>query len=50
MIQSAAGGILGLVGAMLVETLLFILRSSELDRPSPSSSSPSTNLKIKKNQ
>jgi hypothetical protein len=27
-IQNAAGGILGLVGGMLVETVLFIIRSS----------------------
>ncbi|XP_051136694.1 uncharacterized protein LOC127255266 [Andrographis paniculata] len=47
--MNAAGGILGLVGAMLVETLLFILRSSSsLDRRSPSSPS-ATKLKIKKN-
>ncbi|KAI3453392.1 hypothetical protein Pfo_010055 [Paulownia fortunei] len=46
----AAGGILGLVGAMLVETLLFIVRSSDQDRRSPPSSSPSSTLKIKKNQ
>ncbi|KAL1561821.1 hypothetical protein AAHA92_04478 [Salvia divinorum] len=50
--MSAAGGILGLVGAMLVETLLFILRYSDLGGESSSSSSTSrpTNLKIKKNQ
>ncbi|XP_057427158.1 uncharacterized protein LOC130720526 [Lotus japonicus] len=29
--MNAAGGILGLVGAMLVETFLFIIRSSNLD-------------------
>ncbi|XP_057783248.1 uncharacterized protein LOC131001076 [Salvia miltiorrhiza] len=49
--MSAAGGILGLVGAMLVETLLFILRSSDLGGESSSSStSRPSNLKIKKNQ
>ncbi|XP_047975217.1 uncharacterized protein LOC125217736 [Salvia hispanica] len=49
--MSAAGGILGLVGAMLVETLLFILRSSDLGgESSPSSASRPSNLKIKKNQ
>ncbi|KAL6547998.1 hypothetical protein OROHE_009703 [Orobanche hederae] len=47
--MNAAGGILGLVGAMLVETFLFILRASYQDRPSPTGSSSST-LKIKKNQ
>lgn len=41
--QSAAGGILGLVFGMLVETLLFIIRSSNYDnRSSPS--------KLKKSQ
>lgn len=29
--MNAAGGILGLVGAMLVETFLFIIRNSDLD-------------------
>ncbi|KAL3645548.1 hypothetical protein CASFOL_010728 [Castilleja foliolosa] len=48
--MSAAGGILGLVVAMLVETLLFIVRASYQDRRSPSSSSSPSNLKIKKNQ
>ncbi|GFQ02954.1 hypothetical protein PHJA_002439200 [Phtheirospermum japonicum] len=48
--MSAAGGILGLVGAMLVETLLFIIRASSQDRRSLSSGSSSSNLKIKKNQ
>ncbi|KAG8382502.1 hypothetical protein BUALT_Bualt05G0083900 [Buddleja alternifolia] len=47
--MSAAGGILGLVIGMLVETLLFIVRYSDQDRPSPSSTS-SSRLKIKKNQ
>ncbi|XP_042059786.1 uncharacterized protein LOC121804361 [Salvia splendens] len=48
---SAAGGILGLVGAMLVETLLFILRYSDLGSESSSAStSRPSNLKIKKNQ
>ncbi|KAL3619460.1 hypothetical protein CASFOL_037030 [Castilleja foliolosa] len=49
-ITSAAGGILGLVGAMLVETLLFIVRASNQDRLSPSSGSSSSRLNIKKNQ
>ncbi|CAA0811965.1 Unknown protein [Striga hermonthica] len=51
--MNAAGGILGLVGAMLVETFLFILRASYQDQRSSSSgfsSSNSSNLKIKKNQ
>ncbi|KAL0364266.1 UNVERIFIED_CONTAM: hypothetical protein Sangu_0524200 [Sesamum angustifolium] len=48
--MSAAGGILGLVGAMLVETLLFIFRSSNQDRRSPSPTSPSSTLRIKKDQ
>ncbi|KAL0326659.1 UNVERIFIED_CONTAM: hypothetical protein Sangu_1743900 [Sesamum angustifolium] len=48
--MSAAGGILGLVGAMLVETLLFIVRSSNQDRRSPSPTSPSSTLRIKKDQ
>ncbi|KAH6774073.1 ER-based factor for assembly of V-ATPase [Perilla frutescens var. hirtella] len=48
--MSAAGGILGLVGAMLVETFLFILRYSDLGAPSPSSTSHPSNLRIKKNQ
>ncbi|KAL6493366.1 hypothetical protein OROGR_032500 [Orobanche gracilis] len=48
--MSAAGGILGLIVAMLVETLLFILRSSDLVGRTPSSTSPPFNLKIKKNQ
>ncbi|KAG8378271.1 hypothetical protein BUALT_Bualt08G0120200 [Buddleja alternifolia] len=47
--MSAAGGILGLVIGMLVETLLFIVRYSDQERPSPSSTS-SSRLKIKKNQ
>ncbi|KAL8494919.1 hypothetical protein ACS0TY_019185 [Phlomoides rotata] len=48
--MSAAGGILGLIIAMLVETLLFILRSSDLTGRTPSSTSRPSNLKIKKNQ
>ncbi|KAK4422973.1 hypothetical protein Salat_1879900 [Sesamum alatum] len=48
--MSAAGGVLGLVGAMLVETLLFIVRSSNQDRRSPSPTSSSSTLRIKKNQ
>lgn len=43
--QNAAGGILGLVVSMLVETLIFIIRSSGQDLRS-SSSTP----KLKKNQ
>ncbi|KAL9256670.1 hypothetical protein AKJ16_DCAP08601 [Drosera capensis] len=42
-VMNAAGGILGLVLAMLVETLLFIIKTSNAD---PSS----TDLKAKKNQ
>lgn len=48
--QSAAGGILGLVVAMLVETLLFIFKFSDLGGQPPSSSSRPSNLRIKKNQ
>ncbi|KAL0421498.1 UNVERIFIED_CONTAM: hypothetical protein Slati_3172700 [Sesamum latifolium] len=48
--MSAAGGILGLVGAMLVETLLFIVRSSNQDRRSPSPTFPSSTLRMKKDQ
>ncbi|KAI9176871.1 hypothetical protein LWI28_008066 [Acer negundo] len=44
-IMSAAGGILGLVCGMLVETFLFIIRSSSWDARSPSPAS-----KLKKNQ
>lgn len=33
--MSAAGGILGLVGGMLVETLLFIIRTTSQDRQRP---------------
>ncbi|KAL5865671.1 hypothetical protein ACOSQ3_003185 [Xanthoceras sorbifolium] len=44
-VMSAAGGILGLVCGMLVETLLFIIRSSSWDAKSPSDAS-----KLKKNQ
>ncbi|XP_010256404.1 PREDICTED: uncharacterized protein LOC104596808 [Nelumbo nucifera] len=43
-IMNAAGGILGLVGGMLLETLLFIIRTSQDLRSSPSTS------KLKKNQ
>ncbi|KAJ4728661.1 ATPase, vacuolar ER assembly factor, Vma12 [Melia azedarach] len=43
--MSAAGGMLGLVFGMLVETLLFIIRSSDQDPKSSSSAS-----KLKKNQ
>ncbi|XP_038876067.1 uncharacterized protein LOC120068388 [Benincasa hispida] len=45
-IMSAAGGILGLVFGMLVETLLFIIRSSNYDNRSSSSS----HSKLKKSQ
>uniref|UniRef100_M4CFW1 Endoplasmic reticulum-based factor for assembly of V-ATPase n=2 Tax=Brassica campestris TaxID=3711 RepID=M4CFW1_BRACM len=51
---SAAGGILGLVLAMLVETLLFIIKTSKDDQiqssKSSSSSSSSFTPTIKKNQ
>ncbi|CAA3020882.1 RNA-binding Musashi homolog 1-like [Olea europaea subsp. europaea] len=43
--MSAAGGILGLVGGMLVEAFLFIIRTSSQDLQPRSST-----LKIKKNQ
>ncbi|RVX14465.1 hypothetical protein CK203_017297 [Vitis vinifera] len=44
-VMNAAGGILGLVCAMLVETLLFIIRTSSHDLRSSSSTS-----RMKKNQ
>ncbi|KAK8484117.1 hypothetical protein V6N13_122621 [Hibiscus sabdariffa] len=44
-IMNSAGGILGLVFGMLLETLLFIIRTSEPNLKSPSSSS-----RFKKNQ
>ncbi|XP_057480154.1 uncharacterized protein LOC130767342 [Actinidia eriantha] len=44
-VMNAAGGILGLVCAMLLETLLFIIRSSNQDLRPPSSPS-----NLKKNQ
>ncbi|KAF5730158.1 hypothetical protein HS088_TW20G00529 [Tripterygium wilfordii] len=44
--MNAAGGILGLVGGMLVETLLFIIRSTSGDRHRSSS----TTSKLKKDQ
>lgn len=44
-VMNVAGGILGLVGAMLVETLLFIIRTSNQDSRSSSSAS-----ELKKNQ
>ncbi|XP_010445426.1 PREDICTED: uncharacterized protein LOC104728092 [Camelina sativa] len=51
---SAAGGILGLVLAMLVETLLFIIKTSRDDKiqssPSFTQSSPSFTPTTKKNQ
>ncbi|KAM7531002.1 hypothetical protein LguiB_034412 [Lonicera macranthoides] len=45
-VMNAAGGIFGLVCAMLVETLLFIIRASEQDCRSNSS----TSSKLKKSQ
>ncbi|KAK1419209.1 hypothetical protein QVD17_28371 [Tagetes erecta] len=45
-VMHAAGGILGLVGGMLVETLLFIIRASNQDRKTTTF----TASKIKKNQ
>ncbi|KAJ4829394.1 hypothetical protein Tsubulata_014537 [Turnera subulata] len=47
--MSAAGGILGLVGGMLVETLLFIIRTSSRD-PKPKSKSSASTSEQKKNQ
>ncbi|KAK3029905.1 hypothetical protein RJ639_038528 [Escallonia herrerae] len=44
-VMNAAGGILGLVCGMLIETLLFIIRTSSLERRSASSTS-----ELKKNQ
>uniref|UniRef100_A0A2N9GAM4 ATPase, vacuolar ER assembly factor, Vma12 n=1 Tax=Fagus sylvatica TaxID=28930 RepID=A0A2N9GAM4_FAGSY len=44
-VMNAAGGILGLVGGMLVETLLFIIRTSNQDRRSSAVAS-----QLKKNQ
>ncbi|KAL4602092.1 uncharacterized protein LOC142611889 [Castanea sativa] len=44
-VMNVAGGLLGLVGAMLVETLLFIIRTSNQDSRSSSSAS-----ELKKNQ
>ncbi|KAL3845499.1 hypothetical protein ACJIZ3_002902 [Penstemon smallii] len=53
-VMNAAGGILGLVVAMLVETLLFIVRSSNQDLRFQSSNKdlrpPTFTTKIKKNQ
>ncbi|GAB2275238.1 hypothetical protein Dimus_009998 [Dionaea muscipula] len=48
-IMSTAGGILGFVLALLVETLLFIIKTSSIDQ-GYSASSSSTSLKLKKNQ
>lgn len=48
--QSAAGGILGLVLAMLVETLLFIIKTSKDDQIQSSKSSSSFTPTTKKNQ
>lgn len=47
--MSAAGGILGLVIGMLVETLLFIIRTSSLDKK-PARKATSFTTKQKKNQ
>ncbi|KAG2280717.1 hypothetical protein Bca4012_049143 [Brassica carinata] len=47
---SAAGGILGLVLAMLVETLLFIIKTSKDDQIQSSKSSSSFTPTTKKNQ
>lgn len=47
--MSAAGGILGLVIAMLVETLLFIIRTSSLDKK-PARKATSFTTTQKKNQ
>ncbi|KAL4339228.1 hypothetical protein GQ457_08G025090 [Hibiscus cannabinus] len=44
-IMNSAGGILGLVFGMLLETLLFIIRTSE-----PNLKSPSSTSRLKKNQ
>ncbi|KAK9716201.1 hypothetical protein RND81_06G217800 [Saponaria officinalis] len=46
-VMSACGGILGLVLAMMVETLLFIIRTTDYDDRSKTPQPP--NLKIKKN-
>ncbi|KAL9257844.1 hypothetical protein AKJ16_DCAP05387 [Drosera capensis] len=48
-VMNAAGGILGLVLAMLVETLLFIIKTSNTDQGFSAAPS-STDLKAKKNQ
>uniref|UniRef100_A0A803LU04 Uncharacterized protein n=1 Tax=Chenopodium quinoa TaxID=63459 RepID=A0A803LU04_CHEQI len=48
-IMSTAGGILGLVLGMLVETLLFIIRTTDYSEKS-SKPRPPSNLKFKKNQ
>ncbi|WMV43362.1 hypothetical protein MTR67_036747 [Solanum verrucosum] len=47
--MSAAGGILGLVIAMLVETLLFIIKTSSLDKK-PARKATSFTTTQKKNQ
>ncbi|ERN01163.1 uncharacterized protein LOC18429241 [Amborella trichopoda] len=51
-IMSAAGGIFGLVSAMLLETVLFIIRASgqDIGSSASASSSSSTSLKLKKKQ
>ncbi|RZC69360.1 hypothetical protein C5167_032462 [Papaver somniferum] len=48
-VMNAAGGILGLVFAMLLETLLFIIKSSS-KRPVSSSLASSSASKLKKDQ
>ncbi|XP_074270199.1 uncharacterized protein LOC141593142 [Silene latifolia] len=47
-VMSACGGILGLVLAMLVETLLFIIRTTDYEDRTRTSQ-PASNLRIKKN-
>ncbi|KAI4314495.1 hypothetical protein L6164_027398 [Bauhinia variegata] len=47
--MNAAGGVLGLVGGMVVETFLFIIRSSNLDSKQEVRSL-FANSKLKKNQ
>ncbi|XP_078156010.1 ER-based factor for assembly of V-ATPase [Carex rostrata] len=49
-IMNAAGGILGLVGGMLLETVLFIIRASTKDTVKNNATSSASRLKIKKYQ
>ncbi|KAF3335996.1 Endoplasmic reticulum-based factor for assembly of V-ATPase [Carex littledalei] len=49
-IMNAAGGILGLVGGMLLETVLFIIRASTKDMVKNNATSSASRLKIKKHQ